>query len=146
VNLVKPGEGVQLQQGATTGLAQTSTSFAQIVEHIFPTSVIDAMARGDVLQLVVFSFIFGAACAAIGSKARVMVEWCESLSEVMFRFTNYVMLLAPFGVFGAIAATVGEKGLGVLINLASWWRRSTPRRHSQCWQSSCPPRLLPGCR
>jgi proton glutamate symport protein len=65
----------------------------------------------------VFSFIFGAACAAIGSKARVMVEWCESLSEVMFRFTNYVMLLAPFGVFGAIAATVGEKGLGVLINL-----------------------------
>jgi len=117
VNLVKPGEGVQLQRGASTGLAQTSTSFSQVVEHIFPTSVIDAMARGDVLQLVVFSFVFGAACAAIGSKARVMVEWCESLSEVMFRFTNYVMLLAPFGVFGAIAATVGEKGLGVLVNL-----------------------------
>ena len=117
VNLVKPGVGVQLQGAAPSSLAQANAGFAQVIEHIFPTSVIDAMARGDVLQLVVFSFIFGAACAAIGAKARPMVEFCESLSEVMFRFTNYVMLLAPFGVFGAIAQTIGEKGLGVLVNL-----------------------------
>ena len=51
------------------------------------------------------------------SKARPVVEFCESLAEVMFRFTNYVMLFAPFGVFGAIAATIGQKGLGVLLNL-----------------------------
>jgi proton glutamate symport protein len=117
VNLVKPGVGVQLAKGAATGLPQAGTSFSQIIEHIFPTSIIDAMARGDVLQIVVFSFAFGAACAAIGAKARPVVQFCESLAEVMFRFTNYVMLFAPFGVFGAIAATIGQKGLGVLVNL-----------------------------
>ncbi|HLX44761.1 MAG TPA: cation:dicarboxylase symporter family transporter, partial [Bryobacteraceae bacterium] len=75
------------------------------------------MARGDVLQIVVFAFLFGAACAAIGVKARPVVQFCDSLAEVMFRFTNYIMLFAPLGVFGAIAATVGQKGLGVLVNL-----------------------------
>jgi len=117
VNWVKPGVGVQLAKGSTEGLATTHQTASQVIEHIFPTSVIDAMARGDVLQIVVFAFIFGAACAAIGAKARPVVEFCDSLSEVMFRFTNYVMLFAPFGVFGAIAATVGAKGLGVLVNL-----------------------------
>ena len=116
VNLVKPGVGVQLQHGGPE-VAQTSLSFSAIFEHAFPTSVIDAMARGDVLQIVVFAFIFGAACAAIGAKAQPVVSVCESLSEVMFRYTNYVMLFAPLGVFGAMAATVGEKGLGVLLNL-----------------------------
>ena len=117
VNLVKPGAGVQLQHGGGAGVAQTSLSFSAIFEHAFPASVIDAMARGDVLQIVVFAFIFGAACAAIGAKAQPVVSVCESLSEVMFRYTNYVMLFAPLGVFGAMAATVGEKGPGVLLNL-----------------------------
>jgi len=116
VNLVKPGVGVRLQHGGPE-VAQTSLSFSAIFEHAFPTSVIDAMARGDVLQIVVFAFIFGAACAAIGAKAQPVVSVCESVSEVMFRYTNYVMLFAPLGVFGAMAATVGEKGLGVLLNL-----------------------------
>ena len=75
------------------------------------------MARGEVLQIVVFSFLFGTACAAIGAKARPVVEFCESLSEVMFRYTNFVMLVAPLGVFGAMAATVGDRGLKVLVNL-----------------------------
>jgi proton glutamate symport protein len=114
---VKPGLGVQLQPAGGSATAQTSTSFSAILEHTFPASVIDAMARGDVLQIVVFAFIFGAACAAIGAKAEPVVRVCESLSEVMFRYTNYVMLFAPLGVFGAMAATVGEKGLGVLLNL-----------------------------
>src|SRR5580692_3011952 len=117
VNLVKPGAGVQLAHEAPTGLPQTHQDFSQIVLHIFPTSIIDAMARGDVLQIVVFAFIFGAACAAIGAKARAVVEFCDSLSEVKFRFTNYVMLLAPIGVFGAIAATIGTNGTKVLVNL-----------------------------
>jgi proton glutamate symport protein len=117
VNLVKPGVGVQLAKAPASGLAQTSPSLSQVMEHVFPTSIIDAMARGDVLQIVVFAFIFGAACAAIGAKAQPVVQFCDSLAEVMFRFTNYIMLFAPFGVFGAIAATVGQKGLGVLVNL-----------------------------
>jgi proton glutamate symport protein len=117
VNLVQPGAGVQLQKGASVGLAQTGASLSQTVEHTFPTSIIDSMARGEVLQIVVFTFLFGTACAAIGAKARPVVEFCESLAEVMFRYTSYVMLAAPFGVFGAMAATVGDKGLGVLLNL-----------------------------
>ncbi len=117
VNLVKPGAGVQLAHQAPTGLPAAHQDFSQIILHIFPTSIIDAMARGDVLQIVVFAFIFGAACATVGAKARAVVEFCDSLAEVMFRFTNYVMLFAPFGVFGAIAATIGAKGIHVLVNL-----------------------------
>ena len=98
-------------------MAAQSANFAQILEHTFPTSVIDAMAKGEVLQIVVFAFIFGAACATTGLQARPVVEFCESLAEVMFRYTGYVMLFAPFGVFGAMAATIGDKGLGVMVNL-----------------------------
>src|SRR5579871_1737318 len=118
VNFVKPGVGVQLQKTDVGAVVpQTSSGLQQILEHTFPVSIIDSMARGEVLQIVVFSFLFGTACAAIGFKARPVVEVCESLAEVMFQYTNYVMFVAPFGVFGAMAATVGEKGLRVLVNL-----------------------------
>jgi proton glutamate symport protein len=121
-NLVQPGAGVALKGGAQTAIPQSaipqgSGGLSEILEHTFPTSIIDAMARGEVLQIVVFSFLFGAACAAVGAKARPVVNFCESLAEVMFRYTRYVMWLAPLGVFGAMAATVGERGLGVLVNL-----------------------------
>lgn len=119
VNLVQPGAGVHLQKGAAPAVAQTTTSLSQILEHTFPTSIVDAMARGEVLQIVVFAFIFGAACASVGLKAKPVVQFCESLAEIMFKFTNYVMLFAPFGVFGAMAATVGERGIGVLKNLGT---------------------------
>ncbi len=118
VNLVRPGQGMTLERtAAETGLSQTGPSLTGTLEHTFPASVIDAMARGDVLQIVVFSFIFGAACAAIGSKAAPVVSFCKSLSEVMFRYTKYVMYLAPLGVGAAMAATIGSKGLGVLLGL-----------------------------
>jgi proton glutamate symport protein len=119
VNLIKPGVGVQLQKGVGAGVTQTSTSLPQILEHTFPTSIIDSMAKGEVLQIVVFAFIFGAACATVGTKSRPVVQFCESLSEVMFKYTNYIMLFAPFGVFGAMAATIGERGIGVLRNLGT---------------------------
>lgn len=117
VHLTQPGVGVELHKGEATGLPQAGTSFGQVLEHTFPTSIIDAMARGEVLQIVVFSILFGMACAAIGAKARPVVDFCEGVSEVMFRYTHYVMLFAPFGVFGAMAGTVGDKGIGVLLNL-----------------------------
>jgi proton glutamate symport protein len=116
-NLVRPGEGVALQAGANPGVATAGATLQTTAEHTFPISIIDAMARGEVLQIVVFSFIFGAACAAIPGKSRAVVDFCQSLSDVMFRYTNYVMLFAPLGVFGAMAATIGDKGLGVLLNL-----------------------------
>jgi proton glutamate symport protein len=116
-NLIHPGTGVALQAGASPGVATAGATLQTTAEHTFPTSIIDAMARGEVLQIVVFSFIFGAACAAIPAKSRAVVDFCQALSDVMFRYTNYVMLLAPLGVFGAMAATIGDKGLGVLLNL-----------------------------
>jgi proton glutamate symport protein len=116
VNFVKPGVGVQLK-GSASGIASTSTTFAGILEHTFPTSIIDSMAKGEVLQIVVFAFLFGTACATIGAKAEPVVRFCESLSEVMFKYTGYIMYVAPFGVFGAMAATIGDKGLIVLVNL-----------------------------
>src|ERR1022692_956820 len=108
-NLIQPGIGVELQKGVAPGVAAANTSLAGILEHTFPTSIIDSMAKGEVLQIVVFAFIFGAACATVGAKARPVVQFCESLSEVMFKYTNYIMLFAPFGVFGAMASTIGEK-------------------------------------
>jgi proton glutamate symport protein len=117
VNLVRPGVGVALRKSAGAAVAQTGASLPEIIEHAFPASIVDSMAKGDVLPIVVFAFIFGAACTAAGSKSRPVVQVCEALSEVMFRFTNYVMFFAPFGVFGAMAATIGERGIGVLGNL-----------------------------
>lgn len=117
VNIVKPGVGLTLQHGADSGIKGQQPSLAAILEHTFPTSVIDAMAKGEVLQLVVFCFLFGAACTAVGAKARPIVEWCESLAEIMFRYTHYIMYFAPFAVGAALAATVGKSGWQVLLNL-----------------------------
>jgi proton glutamate symport protein len=117
-NLVRPGEEIALNAPPLPpGIAAGSTSLREMIEHAFPQSIIDAMARGDVLEIVIFSMLFGAACASIGEAARPMLGFCESLAQVMFRYTNYVMWAAPFGVFGAIASTVGEHGLKVLVGL-----------------------------
>ena len=118
VNLVRPGAGMSLEKTAAEGaVAGTPASLSSVLEHVFPASVIDAMARGDVLQVVVFSLLFGAACGAIGVKAQPVVAFAQSLAEVMFRYTRYVMYLAPFGVAAAIGATVGRKGFGILLGL-----------------------------
>ena len=118
VNLVRPGAGMHLAQtSAEAALPQQQPGAGAIIEHVFPASIIDAMARGDVLEIVVFAFLFGAACSAVGAKAKPVVAFCEALAEVMFRYTRYVMYLAPLGVGAAIAVTVGNKGFGVLFGL-----------------------------
>ena len=118
VNLIRPGEGVPIQRtAAEAALPKAETTLAAILEHTFPASIIDSMARNDVLQIVVFTFLFGAACASVGAKADPVVKFCGSLAEVMFRYTKYVMYLAPIGVGAAIAVTVGTKGVGVLFGL-----------------------------
>jgi len=118
VNLVRPGEGVPIQRTAADLAApQTPVTVSAVVEHTFPASIVDAMARNDVLQIVVFAFLFGAACAAIGAKAEPVVKFAAALAEVMFRYTRYVMYVAPFGVGAAIAVTVGGKGVKVLFGL-----------------------------
>ena len=118
VNLVRPGAGLKLAPTASeTAIQQAAPTVSSVLEHVFPASIIDAMARGDVLQIVFFAFLFGAACAAIGAKAKPVVAFCESLAEVMFRYTNYVMYLAPLGVGAAIGVTVASKGASVLFGL-----------------------------
>ena len=118
VNLVRPGDGMKLERSAAEiALPKASTSIGAVLEHTFPSSVIDAMAKGEVLQIVVFAFLFGAACASIGEKAKPVVSFAEALAEVMFRYTKYVMYLAPFGVGAAMAVTVGTKGFSVLAGL-----------------------------
>lgn len=96
-------------------------SFGDIIAHLSPTSIIKAMAEGDVLQIVVFSVIFALAVTGIGPKARAVVDWCQSLADIMFRFTEYVMKFAPVGVGAAMAYTIAhnEQGLGVLKNLGA---------------------------
>jgi hypothetical protein len=117
----QPGAAGRGHDAGTVGrrnrIVASRSHISGTLEHTFPASVIDAMAKGDVLQIVVFSFLFGAACAAIGSKAAPVVTFCKSLSEVMFRYTKYVMYLAPIGVGAAMASTIGSKGLGVLLGL-----------------------------
>jgi proton glutamate symport protein len=118
VNLTKPGVGVNLPMGAHSDITAKPQTWDQILLHVVPESVIDAMAKGDVLQIVVFSIIFGIALGIIGEKGRPVIVWCEVLAETMFKFTNIVMHYAPIGVGAAIAYTVGHGGLGVLYNLA----------------------------
>ncbi|MBZ5578382.1 MAG: cation:dicarboxylase symporter family transporter [Acidobacteriia bacterium] len=118
VNLVRPGAGVPIAAtSAEAALPQAPIPVSSLVEHIFPASIIDAAARNDVLQIVVFAFLFGAACAALGAKAAPVVSFTTALAEIMFRYTGYVMFLAPLGVGAAIAVTVGAKGAGVLLGL-----------------------------
>lgn len=120
-NMFQPGVRVSLQTVHDTTsvatLAQNQQHAWDIVLHLVPTSVVDAMAKGDILQMVVFATIFGVAAAMVGPKARPVLDVLESTAQVMFTFTAYVMKFAPVGVFAAIAATVGGNGLAILFTL-----------------------------
>jgi proton glutamate symport protein len=119
VNIMRPGDGMVLP--APSGpppVAAVAQTWDQILLHLVPTSVIQAMATGDILQIVVFSIFFAIGLGMVGEKARPMIEWCESLTEAMFKLTNIVMLYAPVGVGAAIAYTIAMSGLQVLQSLA----------------------------
>jgi len=121
VNIFKPGAGLAVPLGgdasAVATMAQGHQTAWDMFLHLFPTSVVDAMARGDILQVVVFSMFFGAALAAMGTHGRPVVAVLDSLAHVMFKVTAYVMAFAPLGVFAAIAATVGGRGVSILVSL-----------------------------
>jgi proton glutamate symport protein len=120
INLTQAGVGVpQPSVGtASAAVAAQPQKWTDIVLHIFPENIAKSVAEAQMLQIVVFSVIFGIALAQIGEeKRRPMLAFCESLSELMFKFTNIVMLSAPIGVAGAMAYTVGTMGFGVMGNL-----------------------------
>jgi len=116
VNLFRPGGGIHLT-GRPSEVTGTPQTWDQILVHIVPTSIVDAMARGDVLQIVVFSLVFAVALALLGARGRPLVEFCERIAETMFQVTNIVMLYAPIGVAAALAYTVGLGGLNTLVGL-----------------------------
>jgi Na+/H+-dicarboxylate symporter len=119
VNIMKPGVGASLQPSADAGeIVAKQQTFGDVLTHVFPQSFFEAAANGEVLQVVVFTLIFSFALAMLGQEKRtVILTFCDSLAETMFKFTNIVMKYAPVGVAAAIAFTVGNKGLSVLINL-----------------------------
>ena len=121
VNVLQPGVGLNLPlpaASATAGLDKSNFDAAKIITHIFPTSIIDAMAQNDILQIVVFSVFMGVAITAVGDKAKPLVTAAEALVSVMLQITDYVMRFAPVAVFAAVAATLIEQGPGVIGRLA----------------------------
>jgi proton glutamate symport protein len=121
VNFTKPGIGVTLAATNTEIIKTIEQShpktLVETIVHAFPSSVIDAMVRGDVLQIVMFSVLFALAVSAVGERGKPIIRAMESLAQIMFKFTNYVMLFAPIGVGAAMAHTIGTQGPGVLVNL-----------------------------
>jgi proton glutamate symport protein len=120
INLSKAGVGVTLPQAMAQGTLPEvpKQTWDQILLHVFPENIAKSIAEGQVLQIVVFSILFGIAVAMVKEKYRTpMVRFAESLSEVMFKFTNIIMYFAPFAVFAALAYSVGHMGIGILVNL-----------------------------
>jgi proton glutamate symport protein len=119
INLSRAGVGIQMPAGAVESVqGVVPHSASELILNAIPENIAKSVAEGQVLQVVVFSILFGLALAMVPeAKRRPMVALAESLSETMFKFTNIVMLAAPIGVFGAIAYTVGHMGLGILLPL-----------------------------
>ncbi|HEY7860766.1 MAG TPA: dicarboxylate/amino acid:cation symporter [Gemmatimonadaceae bacterium] len=121
VNIIRPGVGVNISNGSAAlgnDLAQTHVTILGVIEHIVPQSFFEAAATNEVLQIVFFSVLFGVALARTSKAQKLtMLAFCESLSEIMFKLTDLVMMFAPFGIGGAIAVTVGASGIGILSHL-----------------------------
>ena len=117
VNLFQPGvnSGIPLPASdANAGVAASALSLKDFISHLAPTSLPDAIARNEILQIVVFSVLFGVACAGIGEKARGLVDALEGASYVMLKLTGIVMWFAPFAVFAAVASAISQSGADVL--------------------------------
>jgi len=128
-HIFKPGVGFTVNQSSAmmdvvSGMAKTDMGgstwdiVANIFVHAFPTSIVQAMATGDLLQIAVFAIFFAIAVCAIGQKAKPVLDVLKSMTDIMFKFTEFVMLFAPMGVFGAIAHTIAVNGLGIMVNYA----------------------------
>jgi proton glutamate symport protein len=119
INISKAGVGAPIPAAAAETLPAQKLTFSETILHIFPENIARSVAEGQVLQVVVFSLLFGIALALVREeRRRPLLQLTESLAETMFKFTNIVMYFAPLGVGAAIAYTVGSTGAGILLNLA----------------------------
>jgi len=117
VNLFKPGIAMNLPipaSGSDSGISATAMTLEHFVTHVFPKSVVEAMAQNEILQIVVFSLFFGVATAALGEKGQPVVKLLDSVGHIMLKLTGYVMNFAPWAVFAAICAVIATKGFAVL--------------------------------
>ncbi|HEY0061704.1 MAG TPA: dicarboxylate/amino acid:cation symporter [Telluria sp.] len=116
VNLFKPGLGMEkfLDPNAVNDLAKSSLSLKDFVTHLVPSSIVDGMAKNEILQIVVFSIFFGTAAAAVGERANPMIEAIDGVAHVMLKVTGYVMNFAPVAVFAAVTAIIAKSGMQVL--------------------------------
>lgn len=119
VNIFQPGSGINFvphDAGAVAAVKSEPFTLKVFISHAVPTSIVDAMARNEILQIVVFSIFLGCSLAAIGEKAEPIVKVLDSLVHVMLKLTGYVMLFAPLTVFAAISGLIAERGLGVMVS------------------------------
>lgn len=100
--------------GESSGISTIGFSLKNFLYHIFPSSVVEAMAKNEILQIVVFSLFFGVATAAIGEKGKTIIDFMDAAAHVILKVTGYVMNLAPVAVFGAMAAIIAKQGVGIL--------------------------------
>ena len=115
VNFFQPGAAMHLPvpvEAAST--TQASLSLRDFITHIFPTSLMDAMAKNEILQVVVFSLFFGVATAALGEKAEIVIKALDAIAHVILKMTGYIMNFAPVAVFGALTVVIAKQGLGIL--------------------------------
>ncbi len=125
VNIFQPGVGADISKvdtAAVNDIVDKSKGFSlpAFIEHVFPRSILEAMANNEVLQIVVFSVFFGIAMAAMGKKAQPILHALDSLAHICLKIIGYVMLLAPFGVFGAMASAIAKNGLGILTTFGKY--------------------------
>ena len=116
VNFFEPGIAMNLPvpESADLGLQKSALSVKQFLYHVFPASFIDAMAKNEILQIVIFSLFFGVATAAIGEKGEIVIRAFDAIAHVILKVTGYVMNFAPLAVFGAMTAIIAKQGLGIL--------------------------------
>lgn len=116
VNLFEPGLAMNLPlpESNETGITSTGLSLKQFLYHMFPSSVIEAMAKNEILQIVVFALFFGVATAAIGEPGKIIIKAFDAAAHVILKVTTYVMNLAPIAVFGAMTAIIAKQGLSIL--------------------------------
>lgn len=117
VNIFEPGIAMHLpvpDTGESSGIANVGFSLKHFLYHIFPSSVVESMAKNEILQIVVFSLFFGVATAAIGERGKIVIDFMDAVAHVILKVTGYVMNLAPIAVFGAMAAIIAKQGMGIL--------------------------------
>ena len=119
VNLFRPGDAMALSGalppvGASSGIVTSSLTLKEFITHLVPSSIVDGMARNEILQIVVFSLFFGTAAAAVGARATPLIDAVDGVAHIMLKVTGYVMNFAPIAVFAAVAGIIAKSGLGVL--------------------------------